>query len=136
MSDKPLGTVRVPANATKEQLLAALEQANTTIESAVKAGGQLTAANHELAVEVNALKDQNEQLQAQILVLQAAGEKAESEHAGRGTHVRVSSAHKAGQHYRAGRLWTRTAVDVPKTDLTKDQLAAMKADPMLVVVDL
>lgn len=131
-----ISTVQVPANATKEQLLAALAEANATIESAAAAGAELVSANHELAAEVNVLKDANDKLQAQVSELAAAGEKAESKHAGHGTHVRVSSAHKAGQHYRAGRLWTRDAVDVPKDELTEDQLAAMKADPMLVVVDL
>lgn len=131
-----ISTVQVPANATKDQLLAALAEANATIESAAATGAELVSANHKLHTEVHALKDANDKLQAQVSDLAAAGKKAESKHAGRGTHVRVSSAHKAGQHYRAGRLWTRDATDVHKDELTSDQLAAMQADPMLVVVDL
>lgn len=105
-------------NATPEQLQAALTQARADLEA-------LAAQNADLQAQVDALKGA---AQAQA--------RAQSEHAGAGTHIRVSSAHKAGQHYRAGRLWTRTATDVAKDDFTAEQLAAMRADAQLVVVDL
>lgn len=113
MSKKEPATAVAP-DATAEQLQADLAAAHADLAAA-------TEANAKLAAEINALK---------------GAAKQASKHAGAGTHVRVSSAHKAGQHYRAGRLWTRDATDVHKDELTPDQLAALKADPMLVVVDL
>lgn len=137
MSEKiVIRTIQVPANATKEQLLAVLAEANTTIGYAAAANAKLERACVDYASQINALVDARDQLQEQVSNLTEAGEKTASEHAGRGTHVRVSSAHKAGQHYRAGRLWTRDAIDVHKDDLTAEQLDAMHADPMLVVVNV
>lgn len=43
---------------------------------------------------------------------------------------------KAGGFRRAGRAWPGTAVDVPLTDLSKDQIALIRAEPMLVVEDV
>jgi len=37
---------------------------------------------------------------------------------------------------RAGRAWGATAVDVPASDFDKQQIAALKAEPMLSVVDV
>jgi hypothetical protein len=106
MSKKESATTVAP-DATAEQLQAALAEAH--------------AANAKLTAEIEELK---------------GAAKQASKHAGAGTHVRVSSAHKAGQHYRAGRLWTRDATDVHKDEITTEQLAAMRADAQLVVVDL
>ena len=37
---------------------------------------------------------------------------------------------------RAGRRWPREAQDVPLTEFDKKQLAALRAEPMLVVIDV
>lgn len=48
--------------------------------------------------------------------------------------VRVAS--KQEGFRRAGRAWSAEATDVAVSDLTKEQLAQLKSDPMLVVVDI
>lgn len=37
---------------------------------------------------------------------------------------------------RAGRRWAREAQDVPLTEFDKKQVAALRAEPMLVVIDV
>lgn len=43
---------------------------------------------------------------------------------------------KAEGFWRAGRAWSAQSVDVPVSDFTKAQLAQIKAEPKLVVVDI
>jgi chromosome segregation ATPase len=123
-------------NATPEQLQAALVQLRSDLAAATAQNADLQQTVQGLQTEKSELMRANQELAAEVNSLVDAREKAQSKHAGAGTHVRVSSAHKAGQHYRAGRLWTRDATDVHKDDFTAEQLAAMRADPQLVVVAL
>ncbi len=48
--------------------------------------------------------------------------------------LRISS--KADGFRRAGLAFTREPIDVPLENLTKEQIAALKAEPMLVVAEV
>lgn len=37
---------------------------------------------------------------------------------------------------RAGRAWSAAATDVPARELTKEQIASLKSEPMLLVTDI
>lgn len=95
-------------------------------------------ATHDAQVsEIGVLRDFNERLAANLEAAQGAREAAQrNQHAGQGTHLRVSSAHPAGSHWRAGRQWAREPQDVEVSAFTAEQIAAMRADRHLVVVDL
>jgi multidrug resistance efflux pump len=110
-------TIKVSNDATKAELTAALDQANAVIEAANAAHAALEAALDQAKA--------------------AAADKApKADGAGRGTHVRISSAHPSGAHWRIGRKWGREAVDVAKADLGADGLAALRADQYIVCVEL
>lgn len=122
--------VGVAANANKDAVVDALAQANAVIDQANAMIDQLTAQAEER-------DEQIKQLSADLAAAKAQSAQAvKSQHAGKGTHLRVSSAHPAGSHWRAGRQWTRVAQDVEIKSLTPDQVVAMRADGNLVVVDI
>jgi type II secretory pathway pseudopilin PulG len=126
--------VTVPSDAKKDDLVAALAAANATIAQANSQYAELEKTSQDL-VKFNL--DQSrmiEQFKGQLAKQASASER--NMHAGQGTHVRVSSAHPTGGHWRAGRYWSRDAKDVAISDLTPEQIDAMRADARLVVVDL
>lgn len=129
----------------KEALVAALNKANEIIGTAISQieqlqiqAGRFNDQMRELQqasdLRIGELEDKLEQALADKTVMQAAQKKVE--HAGKGTHIRVSSAHPAGSHWRGGRLWTREAQDVKVSELSDKQIAAMRDDRNLIVVEL
>lgn len=136
--------IEVAANANKEAVVEALARANEVIGQANAHIEQHEAALQSASDKSNQLLAELEQVKLQLAKANDELEKARasadtakrSQHAGKGTHVRVSSAHPAGSHWRAGQLWSRDAKDVEVKSFSQEQLAAMRADRNLVVVDL
>lgn len=85
--------------------------------------------------QVAELQAKNDKLQKQLEALRAqkSGEQT-SPHAGKGSHIRVAAV--SDDYWRGGIAFSRQPKELALDELTGAQLAAIRADARLVVVDL
>jgi predicted RNase H-like nuclease (RuvC/YqgF family) len=89
---------------------------------------QLTARNEELAAELDKQQRVNAALKKQVASPQAAAP------ALRGTHIRVAAL--SDSYWRGSVQFSRAAQELDIAKLSKNQLAAIRGDERLVVVEL
>ncbi|WP_310609232.1 hypothetical protein [Limnohabitans sp.] len=104
------------------------EQLQKRIAEQTQTISQLTARNEELAAELDKLKRANAALQAEISTPKAAAP------APRGTHIRVAAL--SNGYFRGGVQFSQVPQELEIAKLSKEQLAAIRGDERLVVVDL
>lgn len=102
-------------------------------------GTQGTDVVQQLQAQVDALKADKEQLEAQVTLLSnelvALRKKPQANDAEkRGIHIRVAS--MSDGYFRSGVQFARQPRELALADLSKEQIAAIRADARLVVVDL
>lgn len=104
------------------------EQLQNRIAEQTQTISQLTARNEELASELDKLKRANAALQTEISTPKAAAP------APRGTHIRVAAL--SNGYFRGGVQFSQVPQELEIAKLSKEQLAAIRGDERLVVVDL
>lgn len=104
------------------------EQLQQLIAEQTQTISQLKASNEELAAELDKLKRDTAYLQEKISNPKAAAP------APRGTHIRVASL--SNGYFRGGVQFSQVPQELEIAKLSKEQLAAIRGDDRLVVVDL